>query len=227
MHTIKELLKTILKLFLGRGVRKSYGQFGEDAVIQWLLEKNTNKTYVDVGTYHPVLYSNTYALYTKGWSGLVVDPNNALSPLYRLLRPRDVFVPAAIGSTGVGIYYSFSDGAYNTFDTELAEKRAALSWLRLVEKVEVPLKPLSQLLSENSIAEIGLLSVDVEGRDLEVLKSHNWAIRPNIIAIEDENFNPDEPRSSAVYEYLRERKYSLAGLCGLTLLFRDASIATR
>ncbi|MBX9765503.1 FkbM family methyltransferase [Patescibacteria group bacterium] len=227
MYTLKEFFKTVLKLFLGRGVRKSYSQFGEDALIQWLLEKNTKKTYVDVGAYHPVLYSNTYALYRDGWSGLVIDPNKELSPLYRLLRPRDVFVSAAIGSGGAGVYYSFSDGAYNTLDTEVAEKRIALPWLQLKKKIEVPLKPLSQLLFENSITEIGLLTVDVEGRDLEVLESHNWTVRPDVIAVEDEHFSPNEPRTSAVYAYLHNKNYALVGLCGLTLVFQDAKTATQ
>ncbi|MBY0539778.1 hypothetical protein K2P56_05135 [Patescibacteria group bacterium] len=43
MHTLKEFLKSILKLPLGRGVRKSYSQFGEDAFIQWLVEKIRKK----------------------------------------------------------------------------------------------------------------------------------------------------------------------------------------
>ncbi|MBY0539779.1 FkbM family methyltransferase [Patescibacteria group bacterium] len=181
---------------------------------------------MDVGAYHPVLYSNTYALYTHGWSGLVIDPNNTLSPLYHLLRPRDLFVSAAIGSAGVGVYYSFSDGAYNTLDPEVAEKRIALPWLQLKKKIEIPLKPLSQLLEENSITEIGLLTIDVEGRDLEVLESHNWTIRPDVIAVEDEHFNPDEPHASAIYAYLKNKNYTLAGLCGLTLLFKNRTTNT-
>ena len=87
MNNFLEVLKTTLKLLLRRSVISSYSQFGEDAVLQHLLKKSTG-TFVDIGAYHPVLYSNTYAFYRRGWSGIVIDPNPRFKKLYRLFRPR-------------------------------------------------------------------------------------------------------------------------------------------
>ncbi len=75
MTTVYHILRTIAKLILGRGVRTSYGQFGEDAVVQAML-KSREGFYVDVGAFDPVLYYNTYALYRSGWFGIVIDPNS-------------------------------------------------------------------------------------------------------------------------------------------------------
>jgi hypothetical protein len=58
---LKNILKTFVKLILNRGVGS---QFGEDKVLLTILPKKGR--YVDVGAYHPHLYSNTYALYRGG-----------------------------------------------------------------------------------------------------------------------------------------------------------------
>src|SRR3989304_2562059 len=104
MEVMYKIIRTFIKLLLRRGGRSSYGRVGEDAILQTLL-KAQNGFFVDVGAFDPILYSNTYALYRRGWSGIVIDPNTALRPPYRLFRRRDTFVGAAIGETGEGTYF--------------------------------------------------------------------------------------------------------------------------
>lgn len=218
-----EYLKTVAKLFLGRGVRKSYSQFGEDLIVQ-SLSKDTRGTYIDVGTYHPILYSNTYALYKKGWSGLVVDPNDYLKLLYTLLRPRDTFISAGVGSEGNSTYHMFSDGAYNTFNAESASAYKKLSWLHYLGSVESRIVSLSRIVHENNVQKIGFLNIDVEGNDLNVLRSYDWSVRPKVIAIESNDFNPDMPQKSEIYMLLRSKNYRLVGLSGVSLLWVDSII---
>ncbi|KND47921.1 MAG: hypothetical protein AB199_04155 [Parcubacteria bacterium C7867-004] len=212
--------KTIAKLVLNRGVLRSYGHQGEDAVLQGMLKWVKKGTYVDVGAYHPVLYSNTYAFYQKGWRGIVIDPNIDMRPLYTLMRPADRFIHAAVGERAEERpYYMFDDGAYNSFDEGRARSWKATRGLEIRETRMVAFKPLSQILSEQGIKSIDFLNIDVEGFDFEVLKTHDWSIPTRVIAIEDETFNPDQPRENAIYAYLHEKGYILAGLAGLTLLF--------
>jgi len=220
-YTIFEYCKTILKLFIERGVRKSYGQFGEDAFIQALLKNIKTGMYCDVGAYHPVLYSNTYGLYKRGWKGIVIDPNNSFSLLYKLLRPRDKFVNSAVGKEGKRIYHIFSDPAYNTLNKNEAEKTCALPHVFLLSKKEVRVRPLHEILKENNISAIDFLNIDVEGNALEVLRLYDWSIRPRVIAVEDENFSPDNPDNSLVYNFLRSKDYILKGMCGLTLIWKS------
>ena len=220
VNTFIQYLRTLIKLAFGRGVRSSYAQNGEDAVILGSLKWVDKGVYVDVGAYHPALYSNTYALYKKGWQGIVIDPNLDMKPLYSLLRPRDIFVHAAVGAREESIpYYMFSDGSYNGFDEERAKGWEASRGLCIKEVRMISFKPLSQILKEQNIRRIDFLNVDVEGLDLEVLKTHDWSILPRIIAIEDETFNPDKPHENAIYCYLNNKGYVLAGLAGLTLIF--------
>lgn len=218
MNPLLEYFKTKAKLLLGYGVHQSYSQFGEDIIVRPLCN-GANGTYIDVGTYHPVLYSNTYALYKKGWSGLAIDPNPQLRSLYTLLRPRDTFISAGVGLEGSGTYHMFSDGAYNTFNAESARTYRAISRLRYIGNVERPIIPLSKIVRDHHIKDIGFLNIDVEGNDLQVLRSYDWSVRPNVIAIESSDFNPDAPHESEMYELLRSKKYRLVGLAGVSLLW--------
>lgn len=214
-----EYIKTHIKFFLKKGVRMSYGQFGEDVLIQILL-KNKSGIYIDVGAYHPVLYSNTYALYKRGWCGIVIEPNQKMMPVYKALRPCDVFVCAAIGQGSVGTYHTFNDGAYNTLNDDEAEKQKSLRHLTYLGSNSVPFKRLADILKEHNVTKIDFLNIDVEGLDLEVLHTHDWDVPIDVIAVEAHDFNPDQPQDSKVYSFLKLKDYNLVGFSGLTLVWR-------
>lgn len=201
------LIKSIVKFLLQRGVFKSYAQFGEDLIIRPYLPKK-NGVYVDVGCYHPLLYSNTYRLYRTGWSGIVIDPNPNIKKLFDLFRARDQFFQTAVGSTGVAEYHMFVDGAYNTLDGSVAETYKART--KFLKTIPVPVKPLAELCSH--VTHIDLMSVDVEGFDLEVLQTHDWLKPPTVIIVET------QPQSS-VAEFLYKKGYTLAGLTKLNSIF--------
>lgn len=197
MSTVLAVVKTFIKLLLGKGVKRSYSQFGEDAVVQAFFRNKTDGFYVDVGAYHPHLYSNTYALYRCGWHGLAIDPNPAMQLLFKLFRSRDTFVCAGVGE-GEGSYQTFADGAYN----------------QVTKGTGLTLRRLDDILHEHHITHIDFLSVDVEGRDLEVLRTHHWAIRPRLIAIEADLESP-------AAEFLKEKGYMLRCITGRTLIAAD------
>lgn len=215
----RDSLKTLAKLVVGRGVRVSYSQFGEDAVIQAIFAKHSSGVYLDIGAYHPVLYSNTYALYKHGWHGIAVDPNRRIGNLYRVIRSRDTFVEAAVGADSAGEYYMFTDGAYNTFDPAVAEERKKLSWLKLTSSYSVQFKTMTEIVMECGITQIDFLNIDVEGKDFEVLNTYDWKVVPRVIAIEDATFTVDQPQASKIYNFLKNKNYKLEAVCGITLIW--------
>lgn len=218
-EAMKEILKTWLKLALGRGVNRTYSQFGEDAVIAALFRHTQAGVYVDIGAYHPTLYSNTYALYRKGWHGVAIDPNPTLPRIFKAVRPRDTFLAMAIGTAGSQTYSQYKDAAYNSLSTA---QTAALSARDIVpeRQIQIPTEPLSKILQKQGVRHIDFMNIDVEGLDLEVLRSHDWSLPPEVIAVEDAHFNPDTPSISATYAFLREHGYKLEAMAGLTLIFR-------
>ncbi len=219
MHTVVELLRTYTKLILGKGSMRSYSQFGEDAIVAALFRGKTG-TYVDVGSFHPTLYSNTYALYTRGWKGVVIDPENAYAPLYATIRPRDTFVACAVGPAGEGTYYSYEDRAYNSLIPAGSDSPASERGMKPLSERRVMIRPLDEIVRGNGITSIDFLSIDAEGMDIQVLNSHDWSVPPKIIAVEESHFDITRPDTSEVYRILSAKKYSLCGVSGPTLIFK-------
>jgi hypothetical protein len=155
---------------------------------------------------------------------LAVDPNVRFKSLYALLLPRDIFISAGVGQEGNGTYYMFSDGAYNTFNAESAISYKKLHWLRSLGSTESRILSLSQIVHDHHIQKIDFLNIDVEGNDLEVVQSYDWSVRPGVIAIESSNFNPDMPQENKMYQFLRSKKYRLAGFAGVSLVWVDGTI---
>jgi FkbM family methyltransferase len=221
-NTLFLVLKTLAKVVLGRGVRRSYSQDGEDILARAFLKKR-NGFYVDVGAYHPILYSNTYNFYRRGWKGIVVDPNERMRPLYSFFRPRDIFVANGVSDKNeTRTYYAFSDGAYNTFSEAEAKERMENPHLKFLGKREMRCRTLASILEEHSVTSIDFMTIDVEGLDLMVLESHAWSIRPRVIAVEDNDFLVEELDKSRVYQFLRAQGYRMVAMSPRTLIFEDS-----
>jgi FkbM family methyltransferase len=221
MNLWYQIFKTCAKLVMRHGVQYSYAQDGEDVLVESLLRKR-NGFYVDVGAYHPILYSNTYSFYKRGWQGIVIDPNARIKPLYGFFRPRDRFVANGVSDKDeVRTYYAFSDGAYNTFSEVDAEERMKNPYLKFVEKKEIPCRTLASIIKEQNVTTIDFMTIDVEGLDLMVLQSHDWTIRPRVIAVEDNNFSVEELDKSTLYQFLVSKDYYLAAFAPRTLIFQD------
>ena len=85
---------------LPEGAKISFAVHGEDSIVAELLWRTGRVVdegfYVDIGSYHPWIASNTAMLYRQGWSGIAVDPNPFMVDLFRGERPRDTVVEAAL-----------------------------------------------------------------------------------------------------------------------------------
>ena len=55
--------------------REYYSQWGEDLFIQKYFKDKIKGFYLDIGCFHPIMYSNTFLLFNKGWSGINIDLN--------------------------------------------------------------------------------------------------------------------------------------------------------
>ena len=187
----------------------SYSQFGEDVICSYLFENGFTGCQVDVGAFHPMLLSNTYALYRKGWRGLAIDANPAVAPLFERFRPADTFVHSAVGrEKGTVEMALFEDGAFNCTTDQLARVPERLR--RNARRVTVPINSLAAILDEKNIQTVDFLNVDCEGNDLNVLQSNDWSRwQPRVICVEDHAGNWQQ---SEIVTYL--------GTLGYTLKFR-------
>lgn len=164
-----------------------YGQDGEDLVLDRLLERQAEGFYVDVGAHHPVRFSNTYLFYKRGWRGINIDAMPGSMKRFKHLRPRDINIECGVaGEAGKLTYYRFNEPALNTFDAAEAEHKNKPPY-QLLDTVEVVVDRLDALLGRHlpTGQQIDFLSVDVEGKDEEVLRSNDWSrYRPRFILAE-------------------------------------------
>jgi FkbM family methyltransferase len=166
---------------------RSYSQEGEDRVLARVLEQAADGFYVDVGAHHPMRFSNTLLFYRRGWSGVNIDATPGSMRLFEKYRPRDANIEAGIGLTAGTIpFYVFNEPAINSFDRELSESRNVAPY-KIEEIIDVRVLPLKEVLQERLPPKNipSFLSVDVEGHDLEVLRSNDWSnFRPTYVLAE-------------------------------------------
>jgi FkbM family methyltransferase len=188
--TIKPLLQAIKRSLLGDPAIKPnlcYGQDGEDLILDRLLDRQTTGFYVDVGAHHPVRFSNTCLFYQRGWRGINIDAMPGAMREFKRLRPRDINIESGVaGSAGYLTYHRFNESALNTFDPAEAQLKNKSPY-RLIDAIDVPVERLDRLLDQYLPPDqsIDFLSVDVEGKDEEVLRSNDWGrYRPRFILAE-------------------------------------------
>lgn len=217
-------LRGLLEGIRGYG-NECYSQCGEDLVLRWLFHNVEHGFYVDVGAYHPKKFSNTYYFYKRGWSGINLDPTPGVIELFRKARPRDINLPYAVaGSTGhLKLYLNESEGAVNTMAADFAAWQQERWGRRYSAVMVVRTQTLAEIIRAHKPDDrsIQFLSVDVEGLDLEVLESNDWAkYIPQVILCEDLALRGIEGRSgSEIWDFLHARGYLLVAKCVHTLVF--------
>lgn len=200
-----------------------YAQNCEDVMIRSLFPKGYSGFYVDVGAHHPYRISNTYLLFKQGWRGINIDANPETIQFFKKARPDDINLNIGVSkSTNTLTYHRFSDPAVNTFDKNHAEQFKEKSWISYLGSTEVQTQSLEEILFEHlpKSQSIDVLSVDVEGLDLEVLKSNNWSsYRPKVIVVEVPNFDIESMNNNLIYSFLYENGYKLKYVVKFSLIF--------
>ena len=199
------------KVFLNR---KNYSQYGEDIFISEFFKTNTKGFYVDIGSFHPLMYNNTVLLYKKGWTGINIDLNQTTIDLFNIIRPKDKNICAAISTREreVKLFFEHNFSPLNTINNEFF---SALNMSESKQK-KFQEKSISTISFESAIKNLGkipkvdFLNIDVEGSDLDVLQSFDVKkYKPALICIE---LYPDEKlkkNNQDIIEYLSSNNYSL------------------
>lgn len=197
---------------------RSYAQFGEDVFVRHLLA-SPQGTYVDIGSGHPISGSNTYAFYELGWNGILVDPVASNIQASRDVRKRDEIVQACIGGTGEGItFYEYDVYQYSTTSAERVEELRGLGYEPRSSYVS-PMRTLASLGVAAAPTEACFLSIDVEGMEMQVLKSNDWAtFRPAVLVIEE--WDAPLEKGTPVSEYLRAFGYKVVAVLGPTSVYQ-------
>ena len=203
-----------VKKFIYKRYKISFSKSGDDIQLMKLINNPNPGCYVDIGSWHPIKASNTYFFYLRGWKGICIDPNPELMSLYADFRPEDLFLNCALGDSSENMnYYMLSEKytSMNTLDYDFIVKHKLENEVKEVKNV--PVYDLKELLGRhlNAADRLDFFDIDVEGYDLEVLKTNDWnRFRPKIIVIESDIAIHDDIKSPTT-EYLAKQKYRLLG----------------
>lgn len=196
-------------------------QFGEDRILWQVFRRRTNGYFIEVGAYDGVTLSNTYFLEMMGWCGLLIEPIAQLCDRARLSRPQSSVIQAAVSKPGHAPTATFTVTqnvpvlSFLTADQDHVE-RCKREGAELIQ-IEVPVVTLDEVLRRQRTQpstpigpwvprvgwRIDLVSIDVEGGELDVLEGFNLdRYKPRILLIEN-----DRPSGDVIEPYLLDRGY--------------------
>lgn len=138
---------------------------------KFILEHFGNEgTFLDIGAYHYETFSNTRALYDRGWSGICVEPSpNCFPALQEFYNGTDVEVyNCAIGNgTGVIEFFDSNGDALSSTDpnhVKLWEK----NYGSIFSKITVQCFTLEDLIERSFYKVFDFVSIDVENDTLGI-----------------------------------------------------------
>jgi len=177
----------VMKLGQSVGGQIVFGQEGEDILLTRIFGNRANGFFVDIGAHHPTRFSNTYMLSLNGWSGINIDANQHSINQFELTRSRDINICSSIGENDESRkYFCFAESALNTFDEEIAQMYVHNG--HKIDRIEsLKTTKLGVLLDANVKPGtlIDLLNIDVEGLELEVIRSNDWSkYAPVVVVVE-------------------------------------------
>jgi FkbM family methyltransferase len=196
---------------------KSYSQIGQDLAVLKYYNNKRNGYFVEVGASDGISLSNTYLLEKDfDWKGICVE---ALPTKFKQLcknRPTAVCVENAVFSqSGLTVKFDIA----NSFDM-LSGISSYISerWITDVKQnctiIDVTTISLTDLLKNaNAPAFIDYLSLDTEGSEFEILKTHDFSkYKFGLIDVEHNYIEPTRTNIKKLlttngYTYIGENKF--------------------
>lgn len=184
--------------------KKHYSLLDEELIIRDFFQDRKDGFFLDVGCAWPIKASNTYYLEERlGWTGFGVDALEDYAPAWREKRPRSKFFAFLVtdrsGADG-RFFKSPQTGLSSTTHRRATGKHYGENMVP--EEIRVPMITLDDLLDHEGITKIDLLSMDIEGHELNALAGFDI-----------ERFQPDlvvvEGKKRLVAKYFSDHGYEL------------------
>ena len=188
--------------------KKQYSCFGEDLFIKDFFEKDKKGYYVDVGSYHPFFWNNTYLLYKKKWNGINIDANPLSTELFRIARKDDYNFNLAVSNqkkNKIKLFYRRKMNVLNTTDEQFAKRNFPNGY----ETKEIECLPLNNILEKTRFKNkiIDFLNVDVENTEKDVLESLDFnTYKPRLICVEIHTDNVESFKNNPSFRFLNENE---------------------
>lgn len=176
-----------------------YSQIEQDRILQEkFFFRQEQGFFVDVGAEDGRSGSNTLFFEEKGWKGICIEPHPDSFAKLQATR-KCVCLPVAISQTKGTLKFtkiegpaSALSGFSSTYDPRHVERieRELETKGGTKTEIDVPTETLSSIFAKHNVKEIHYLSIDVEGAELDVLKSIDFDV-VFIHVLDIENNYPD------------------------------------
>ena len=174
-------------------------EIGQDKWVLWkMFPQATSGYFLDVGSGHGTIGSNTKALEAAGWTGICVDP----FPTHMEGRTCRMVQTVVTSVPGEVVRFHTHEGLGGIADSLGKWKEEASK----SPVVELTTTTLGHVLDEaHAPTDIQFLSVDIEGAELEALKGIPFdRYHFGAMAIEH---NKEEPKRTDILKFLEARGY--------------------
>ena len=203
--------------------RKQYSQWGEDIYINNYFENLKAGTYLDIGCFHPFMYSNTCLLFNKGWSGVNIDINQTSIDLFNIVRPKDTNICTTVSEEKKVFKVFFDDffSPVNTLDENFF-KSLNKSFFKKKQVFTIKSKTISEILNTGKGKDkIDFLNIDAEGLDFKILQQINLKkYHVRLVSIETHNVNGTKLENcDLIIKLLKKNNFSVYKRAGPTTLF--------
>ncbi len=214
----------IIKKLLDEKIAKiTYSQCGEDLIIKHIFDslRILRPSYLDIGAYHPFSLNNTALFYLNGSRGINIEPNVKNFKPFLNYRKRDVNLNVGIAEKpGFLNYYEMNVPTLNTFSKKEADNYVKEGYkIQKISKIKA--KTIENILMKYWHGQFpDLLSIDVEGSELEILNSLNFNKHiPIVICVETISFSisGQGKKNSELIKFVEKQGY---------LLYADTNINT-
>ena len=189
-------------------LQEQYGQLGEDLILEAILKSHFARQglplsairYLEVGANHPIQTSNTY-LFSRKWQGrgVLVEANPGLVKALIKVRPGDSVLNFAVVPLGYPSRVAINIASHSELSSLDAQHVRSFGSIGTLEgSVEVESVTLDELLQACFPDGLHLMSIDIEGLDLDVLRTSTLVRRPTYIITEPSRHYQAEDRKSVV-----------------------------
>ena len=173
----------------------------EEALVRDFFRGAATGFFVEVGANHPIKRSQSFHLEQAGWTGVLIEPQPDLAAFLVTERKAKVFAVACTSPNTAGDTLPFHvAGPLSSLNADRMAPGAKADYV-----IMVPTRTLDDVLEEADAPRVfDLLSIDVEGHEIEVMRGFDFAHwKPRLIMLED------HVESLSKHRVLEQNGYSL------------------
>lgn len=195
-----------------------YGQFEQDRFLfEHFFPDTKNGTFIEAGAADGEIKSNTYFFEQLGWKGLCIEPR--LDPFNSLCKLRNCYTENVglsttnqpesdvkfLELTGWGSGLSGVIKNYDARHVQRIRKETQHPNHHTSKEITINTVPLQSLIDKYGLHQLDLLSLDIEGGELDVLKTLDWDRNQIKVILVENNY-----KESGFIRYLDSLGYRVA-----------------